>query len=214
MHAIMMKLLFTATLPAAFRLASTVNGVRLGEDPNPADSLSTSNGLNGKETPADVSFFSNYIDEVRPHHDGQANGLHLHQDGSAYETADTLMNIMEYCLAEVADLEMCYADKGAASSDCVNCYVPILSETSVDCVGLQDDLDAVAPTCDSCLTECDEEQALLLTCAVSLYCREPEGDGKPTKLVGTRFIDWSIDWGNLGGPCKDNGESCSKDSDW
>lgn len=209
MHEIM-KFLFTATL-AAFHLASTANGVRLGKDPNPADASSTANGVNGKNPALDTSFFSTYIDEVHPRHDGQANGLHLHQDaGSAYETADTLMNIMEYCPAEAADLEMCYADKGAASKDCVNCYVPTLSQTRVDCDGLQDDLDALVATCDSCLTECDEEQASLITCAASLYCPEPEGnDGEPIKLVGTRFIDSGLQCLPDGSRCYHNNACCS-----
>lgn len=64
-------------------------------------------------------------------HDGQANGLHLRQDGWAHEAANALMHIMKHCPAQVVDSRGVLCKE--VLMDCLNCYVPTLSEASVNC---------------------------------------------------------------------------------
>jgi hypothetical protein len=167
---------------------ASTSGLRLAKDPD----LALAPG---------ATSFATYI-----------NALDLHQDGSAEETVDTLMNIFANCPDEVADLESCYADQ-AALMECVNCaWIDILSETSVDCDGLQAALEADAATCDSCLSECEEQQASLITCADSLYCQESDGDVEPPKLVVAPAFVAESDAGSL--ECRGKDEYCGTRYEW
>jgi hypothetical protein len=133
-----------------------------------------------------------------------ANGLHIGEDSITYTDAlhlearklktskagkgnkdysmvinavNYVINIEDHCQAEVDELEECYENHEAELEECVNCaWIDILSGTAdVHCDdGIQAVCEAKAAECDRCLTECGEQQASLLSCAVELYCPEEE----------------------------------------
>jgi hypothetical protein len=89
-----------------------------------------------------------------------------------------VINIEDHCQAEVDELEECYENHEAELEECVNCaWIDVLSGTAdVHCDdGIQAVLETKAAECDRCLTECGEQQASLLSCAVVLYCAGEEG---------------------------------------
>jgi hypothetical protein len=123
-----------------------------------------------------------------------ANGLHLearkletskagkgNKDYSkVIEAVNYVINIQDHCQAKVDELEKCYNDHEAELEECVDCaWIEVLSGTAdVHC---DDEIQAVceakAAECDRCLTECGEQQASLLSCAVDLYCPKDDEEG-------------------------------------
>jgi hypothetical protein len=139
------------------------NGLHIGEDSiTDTDASSFPNGLHLEARKLKIS------------KEGKGN-----KDYSMVISAvNYVINIEDHCQAEVDELEECYENHEAELEECVNCaWIEVLSGTAdVHCDdGIQAVLETKAAECDRCLTECGEQQASLLSCAVDLYCPGEEG---------------------------------------
>jgi hypothetical protein len=156
---------------------AVANGLRLPEDPN--------------TNTATASFLSNGL-EI--HQGGSVNDLHLEtrklktskagkgnkEYSRVISAVNYVINIEDQCQSEVDELEECYQNHQAGLEECVDCaWIEVLSDTAdIHC---DDEILAVLETkaaeCDGCLSECGEQQASLLSCAVDLYCPKDEEEG-------------------------------------